>query len=67
MMAASGTCTSVATAIAASALSTLCMPGRLSSIDSRLVVPLTRTQSNSMRPPSARTFSARMFAFSDRP
>ena len=66
-MASSETPTSVATAIAARALSTLWRPGRLRVTDRRLVVPLTRTTSKHIRPSSARTFSARTLADSEKP
>ena len=45
---ASGTPTSVATAIAARALSTLCSPGRFSVTGKRVTLPLTRTTSKSI-------------------
>jgi hypothetical protein len=62
MIAVSPTPTSVATAIAASAFSTLWRPGRLSTTGSRVTLPLVRTQVKRIVPPSATTSSARKLA-----
>ncbi len=64
-MAASGTPRSLATAMTASALSTLWAPGRLSV--TRSAGRPSRSTSNSVRKPRRRTLTARRSASSDKP